>query len=337
MIDSKLTVYADYEIIEEIALESDKYPKLTEVFRRMANICLNVSDSKLKDMQTMSSEGVCDPVWQFIQDKDLPTPYALASHFSQDNEDAVYLHDPMAIFLLNITIERAKSLREKYGVLVLCESEMNDNMLQLYCKKSNGLKTQGFAYGTDPNGWNTILDSVPYFRDKPINAAVVSDNHLMDNRNDNIFCGTANLLNLFSNILPTTLSIPFQILIVCPDCSKVPDKARKALEQFSKDINNLRDYTIDVEICLTNKTPVHHRRIFFNYYFITCDKGFSMFKVKPGNIVREDGNDFLIKSYYHDPIYSSGDTDCEDAFSDLNILKKIYTGELQSAPKNRLL
>ena len=103
MINSKITVYADYGIIEDIALHSDKFPKLTEILRRMAYICLNITDSKLDEMRTLTSEGICDPVWQFIQDKDLPDPIALAPHFSQENENEIYMHDPTAIFLLKKT------------------------------------------------------------------------------------------------------------------------------------------------------------------------------------------------------------------------------------------
>lgn len=336
MTGSKLTVYVDYEILEDIALDSEKYPKLTEIFHRMSNICLNVSESRLNAMQTLTSDGICDPVWQFVQDKDLPTPYALDSFFAQD-EDDVYLFDPTAIFLLKKTNDQTKRLRDKYGVLVVGENELNDDVLQLNHKKTNGINRKDVFFGTDQNGWNTIFQDVSRIDNIPLNAAIVSDNYLMKNRNGVDFCGTANLLNLFSNILPSHLSVPFHILILCPDCPTVPNKAKQALEQFSADVDQLRDYPIEVEFCLTNKAPVHHRRIFTNYYSITCEKGFSLFKVNPGNKVREDGNDVRIESYYHDPIYTSGDTAREDAFSDLMILKNIYKDEIKTDAKNRLL
>lgn len=336
MNSGKLTIYADYDVLENIALESKKFPKITAIFRRMANICLNISEDRLDDMQSISSEGAIDPVWQYIQDNDLPTPYALDSFFAQD-DDVVYLYDPTAVFLLNKTEEQAKVLRERYGVLVVGEDEITDDFLQLNHKKKNGLNTKDVPFGMDSNGWNTIFHDVPMLNEKPLNAAVVSDNFLMKNRNGNDFCGTANLINLFDNILPPTLSIPFQILIICPDCPNLPNKVNDALNQFATDVNSLRDYPIEVEVCLTNKTPVHHRKLYTNYYSITCEKGFSMFKVRPGNIVREDGNDVRIESYYHDPIYTSGDTSREDAFGDLNILKDVFFREIHSNPQNRLL
>lgn len=336
MTGSKLTVYADYEILENIALNSEKYLKMTEIFRRMSDICLNISDDRLSVMQTLTNDGNCDPVWQFIQDKDLPTPYALDSFFSQ-NEDIVYLFDPTAIFLLNKTKKETKELRDKYGVLVIGEGELSDDLLELKHKKWKEINKKDTTFGKDQNGWNTIFHDVVRIKNLPLNSAIVSDNYLMKNRNSDSFCGTANLLNLFSNILPAKLTVPFHILIICPDCPSVPRKAEKALEQFSEDVKKLRDYTIEVEFCLTSMTPVHHRRIYTNYYSITCEKGFSLFKVYPGNKVREDGNDVRIESYYHDPIYTSGDTARDEAYSDLEILKGIYKDEKKSAAKNRLL
>lgn len=176
MTGSKLTVYADYEILEDIALDSEKYPKLTEIFRRMSNICLNVSESRLNAMQTLTSDGIYDPVWQFVQDKDLPTPYALDSFFAQDEGD-VYLFDPTAIFLLKKTNDQTKRLRDKYGVLVVGENELSDDILQLNHKKKNGINAKDVFFGTDQNGWNTIFQDVSRIDNIPLNAAIVSDNY----------------------------------------------------------------------------------------------------------------------------------------------------------------
>lgn len=337
MIDSKITVYADYGVLEDIALDSDGYPKLTAVLKRMAYICLNITDSQLESMQSMTSEGVCDPVWQYVQDKDLPAPIALDSFFSQENEEQIYLHDPTAVFLLEKTEEQAKSLRNKYGVLVLGKTEINDDIFQLNNKRRKELNQRNTVFGSNPNGWATVFDNIPRFRDKPFNAAVISDNFLMENRYNNVFYGTSNLLNLFESILPKTLCVPFQILIICPDCQRAPNQAKPALEKFSEDVKKLRKYPIEVEFCITEKIPIHHRKLYTNYFSITCEKGFAIFKVQPGNVVREDGNEIRIESYYHDPIYTSGDTDLEDVSNDLAQLKSIYKNRLQTEPHNRLL
>ena len=159
----------------------------------------------------------------------------------------------------------------------------------------------------------------------------------MENRYNESFLGTSNLLNLFDCILPPTLSVPFQILIICPDCNQAPNRAESALKKFSENVKNLRKYPIEVEFCISEKTPVHHRKLFTNYFSITCEKGFSMFKVIPGNVVRDNGNDVRIESYYHDPIYTGGDTELEDAPNDLSILKEVYNRKLNSNPHNRLL
>ena len=336
--NDKVTIYSDVEIIEKIALNCENYPILTELFRKCSNLCLNMTEDQLEKSFEVDSSGMSTPVGQYFSSYDIPDPYALSEFFSErnDNEAGFYLHDSTAIFFLNIKKEESKSLRDKYGLLVLGIDEIQDDFLQLNFYKYRDLKNKDSVVGADINGWNTILGDFPTSNEFPLNAVVVSDNFLMKNRNGNVFCGTANLMNLFNRILPQTLNIPFQVFIICPDCPTAPNKAEAALNQFASDIKRLRTYDIDVEFLLTEKTPIHHRRIFSNYFSITCEKGFSMFYVNPGNKVRENGNDVRVKSYYHDLIYSSGDLEKLSIYDDIELIKGICAKEAFNT-NNRLL
>lgn len=336
--NDKVTIYSDVEIIEKIALNCDKYPILTELFRKCSNLCLNMTEDQLDKSFEVDSSGLSTPVGQYFSSYDIPEPYALSDFFSEreDNEVGFYLHDSTAIFFLNIKKEESKSLRDKYGLLVFGIDELQDDFLQLNYYRYRDLMNKDIIVGADTNGWNTILDEYPTSDKFPINAAVVSDNHLMDNRNGTEFCGTANLKNLFDRILPKTISIPFQIFIICPDCPKVQNKAEIALNQLASDIKRLRPYDIDIKYLLTEKTPIHHRRIFTNYFSITCEKGFSMFYVNPGNKIRENGNDVRVKSYYHDLVYCSGDLEKFSVYDDIVLIKNICK-EVSFKTDNRLL
>lgn len=336
--NDKVTIYSDIEIIEKIALNCDNYPIITELFRKCSNLCLNMTEDQLDKSFEVDSSGLSTPVGQYFSSYDIPDPYALFDFFSErkDNEAGFYLHDSTAIFFLNIKNEESKSLRDKYGLLVLGIDEIQDEFLQLNFYKYRDLKNKDSIVGSDTNGWNTILDEFPTSDEFPLNAVVVSDNFLMKNRNGNVFCGTANLMNLFDRILPQTLNIPFQIFIICPGCPNLTELSETALKQFAIDINGKRPYQIIVEFLLTEKTPIHRRRIFTNYFSITCEKGFSMFYVNPGNKVRENGNDVRVKSYYHDLIYSSGDLEKLSIYDDLELIKGICAKEAINT-NNRLL
>lgn len=336
--NDKVTIYSDIEIIEKIALNCDNYPILTELFRKCSNLCLNMTEEQLEKSFEVDSSGLSTPIGQYFSSYDIPDPYALSDFFSErkDNEVGFYLHDSTAIFFLNIKKEESKSLRDKYGLLVLGIDEIQDDFLQLNFYKYRDLKNKDSIVGVEENGWNTILDEFPTSDEFPFNAVVVSDNFLMKNRNGNVFCGTANLMNLFDRILPQTLNIPFQIFIICPGCPNLIELSETALKQFAIDINGKRPYQINVEFLLTEKTPIHHRRIFTNYFSITCEKGFSVFYVNPGNKVRENGNDIRVKSYYHDLVYCSGDLEKFSVYDDIVLIKGICKEESFKAD-NRLL
>lgn len=307
----KATLYTEKEVLEEFIIFSDQYPNWNEIIRKHTVWCVNLSDQELFEIWNEDND-----IFSFCHGNDLPYPIALASYFTSLKEDYSHIAEkPRSIFILDETEENTNNLQSQFGVLVLSKNRIDDKVFNTKCFKE--LNKADTITG-DSTGWSNLMMGISL---PPSNSIVVSDNYLFSNKEHGSgrFFGEDNIVKLLENILPNELAIAFHILIVCniPDISK--QECNQLIGKIKTKITSLRKYELVLEFVFTD--TLHKRKLFSNYYSITCDKGFAMFQISNDTIVRDE-NDFNLTTAFYDAKSNSGDTDFFASSKKLKAIKK---------------
>ena len=331
---SKTKIYIDKDSLEIIAQDStisdNYYKNIIEIFRRHADLYVNLSTKELNDIKEPSNLENPGDIFTFIVGKSLPWPYSGKDIFdaiSQKNNNLEI--NGSVIYILNKK-EDVKRIRENFGVWALSVEDVNDNIFHFGFNKGLNLAK---IPGKSNNGWSNLLSDV--VDDLPLsNSFVVSDsnlltNDILDKNNKKHYCGLENLKDLFSILLPKSLDVPFYILVICPPTEQI-GKMKKIISTWMEEVRKLRTYTIIIEFFTTKKT-LHARGVFANNYRIHLDKGFYVFI--PWTIkVHVDGDSFNkldIKSYLHSP-FDKGDSLMDVAIMELERISNKYTAYLRN-------
>ena len=149
-----------------------------------------------------------------------------------------------------------------------------------------------------PKNWNFLTD----FK-HPSNSMVLTDNYLFDYNNEEM---KENLIPFLKNLMPDTLSIPFQLTIIGQDTKKNIDITQKKIE-IEKALRSSFGYDINLTII---PISVHDRNIFTNYMWIYSGIGLNIFKVENKNLRLKNNSTltFLPISYINQdfkPYYST--------------------------------
>lgn len=311
-----MQVYTEYDIFEEVFLFPEKYPNWTEVLKRHAHVCVNLTK---EEYAGKLDKGEAEILWLHLHawdGKSLPLP----SHFTIIEENAeVMLENPRAAYILKVTKEKAAELTQELGLVVQSNSSLDDEVLVKPSMYRELPKDRVFD-SKGKKGWHLLLD----FNRPPANAMVVVDPYLLTSPN-----GLSNLTQLCDAILPTNLKVTFHVCVITshitgsgantvtrPESWRIQEAGKVAAA-----VKALRKtYSIEVEVVFEKSTEYHRRRVVLNYATLTCDRGLEVFKGARGNTVGE-ANDASFKRVFHDPTVI-GDTQYASATADLKVIDR---------------
>lgn len=184
-----------------------------------------------------------------------------------------YLND---LLVLNENFN-TQNIRADYGILAIKKDEIK------YLESLNFHFGYSFEKATKNifNSWGEVFSiKTP----EPINSAIVIDNFLWKNLDDFHNENIENLYEIFENLIPKTLKIPFHLSLITSN--NKGDFSPKFAEKLNKIVKNLKAKTgVNVEISFSTHTDavkddIHERVILTNYHYIYSDKGFNVFKDK---------------------------------------------------------
>lgn len=273
------TVYAEKDIFENIVVFNDRTPNWYDILCNHSEVCLNITDEEL---EAQEMEGT--PIFEFIKATGGRSVIALKEYFDSIYDDnSIIASNPRSAFFLSYSAADAELIQNSYGVIVQSGESINDDILTGSYKKKL-LKDEEIQEGTTI-GWKSLLK----FTFPPSNAVVISDNYLLQSTErvgaNYVPSGKSNVLWMLDVILPVTLSIPYHVTIISEDNNQNEMWRNKVAGQLNTEINNLRDYEINVEIVFIKSEMLHERLLLLNYVNSSCEHGFYVFKAKDGKTV----------------------------------------------------
>lgn len=310
MADTKLTVYIGQEALEEILLYEEDYPNLNTIIKKHSEICLNLEDNEYDNIIEDIESDFCQLEKMGVRIVPLKEYFLYLKDHIDDVAEKTF-----SIFYLDVDKEVAKSLSEKYGIIIQSEKDIDDNILQLnfYKQLEKGEKVKG-----QEDGWKNIMNEIKL---PPFNSLVITDDFLFSNTDKGKNIGFENLKLLLNAILPMNMDVVFHLLIISPMDKISKEKANQFNGFIKSYLNNIRNYEFNVEFIF--RDTLHARKVYSNYFVMICDKGFKMFRPDDSNIAHEDINDIRLISILHDPNNSHGDTMLKMAKTDLDKIKKL--------------
>lgn len=167
----------------------------------------------------------------------------------------------------------ASEIREKFGVLAL---NIEDDFLL----------TQNFNFGytLEPNKeckfkcWSDIVEPKSFV---PINSAILVDNYIWKNTTNFHDENSENLYKIISKIIPSTLEVPFQLLINIDNrkCGIDKNMAQEKVKKIKKNLEKITGKKVEVGISShTNQKLFHSRVILTNHHLFSSDRGFTIIK-----------------------------------------------------------
>lgn len=335
----RILIYIDKKSIYCI---SENHPKNFEyIFKNRAAVYLDMTQNELDELDNCDDCTNMDDLSFYFYNTIGVTPFSGKSVFDVFYSQKERISDDFngCIFILDIPMDKAKSLREESGIWILSKDEIeNDVEVEnlvldiIYMDREDVIPNTKYN-GKDKNGWFGLFGPrLVHF--PPFNEIIIYDNFIKEYVNSfkappyitkNVngekvfytYIGLENTLLLLNAILPVNHYNPIKIIISLPKEKKddYEERLEKRLKIWIKEIKQLRQYEIKVSILLIgnkkwkedNKEchPLHPRILYTNFFSIGTEKGFKFFYPYPfSNIVKEDGdskNNISISSYFHSP------------------------------------
>lgn len=310
------TIYSEKNIFEKIVLFNDQTPNWYNILCNHSEVCLNITDQELADEEKQGK-----PIFEFIKANGGRSPIALKDYFDTIYDDvSVIAEKPRSAFFLNYSEAQATAIQSSFGVIVQGNTSINDNILTGSFKKK---LLKGEEIEEDANaGWKTLMK----FNFPPSNSIVISDNYLLQSTErvgtNHIPSGKINVLWMLDVLLPATLSIPYHVSIISEDNNQNEVWRNRIAGELNTEINNLRNYIINVEVVFIKSELLHERLLLMNYVNSSCEHGFYVFKAKDGKTVHVV-NKIQINSYFSSLNNSQGESEYQVANKDLLLLKKV--------------
>lgn len=325
---SALTIFSEVSAIEKIYIEN--FPNWRRIIDSGVKIYLNIDKENL-EKELDDTDGSILGMWNH-EAESAKKPEDLGSHFQFIEDTQSIVRTPLGIFILDVDLEKANDLSLKYGVQIFSAGELID--IQDFCidhvfekdavVQCEDKSLKGYKYISKP------------FTKEVSNSTIIIDRYIFRNREHNLNIGVYNLIQYFDSFLPTTLDIPYHILIITESVtapSYPSDSLRdKIVENITSKIKKLRGYEISVELLFVHSSTVHYdsihlRRILKNNHFGKCDLGYANFSINSMGVVNgimRWRNEFNLKVYYNSTLqlqYSN--VLMEDILSTLKNLLKI--------------
>lgn len=187
------------------------------------------------------------------------------------NNAKLVMEEPNAIFILNISKDKASEISQKYGVL--CFSADGIEEKKLIDPNLEYSPCSGDEYG----GWEPILHSV---NNLPINALILVDRYLFVNDKNFFTNGINSVFSILKTLLPEKFDNGnhFHVTIVFdPELKRRKMDFAEIAERINKKKQELaKSYFIDIELIgipsnsrFYNDT--HNRRIISNYFIVRAE------------------------------------------------------------------
>lgn len=312
---SDFIVYAEKKAFDEITFNGD-YPNLKKIFIDHATLFLNLTQQELED--NINSQG---EIFYFIHAyAGAKVPQVHPDQFDNVYDDGANLvSTPRSLYFLDITKAEADNLQSSFGVMVQSSNDIDDNVLSSSFFRELA-KDEVIENGT-LLGWKYLLN----FDIPPSNALVISDSFLFSDTEivggNAVYVGKENIKWLLDKILPPTLNVDYHVTLVSEDFDRAADWRAQLSGNLNTDINNLRPYNINVEVVFLRSEHFHKRRLIMNYINASCDKGFSVFRIRDGKTVK-GVNDIRFNRIFCTIHNHSGDTEFVSATKALQIIKR---------------
>jgi hypothetical protein len=303
-------IFSDIAPFETVVLYPEKYPNWFKIFSEHSRLFINISKEEYELQMT------ANPILEeFAKMNAGREPEPLKYHFDSINaEFETILTTPRAVYFLNIDKEEAKKIQSDFGIIVQSTDSIDDNLLRYTFYRNLPVNTTCSLNGK--NGWNQLLD----IQKPPSNSLVISDNFLFVNEDG--IRGVKNIVQLIEALLPDDLKTDFNILVIAQEHK---DKDRAWCNKLTGDIktalNNLnKPYNIIFEIVFAE--TIHKRIAISNYFTITPDKGFAVFKSVDLTTIHED-TEIQVDHVFHRINENEGDTEFLNAEYSLKGISRI--------------
>lgn len=300
---SALTIFSEVSAIEKIYIEN--FPNWRRIIDSGVKIYLNIDKENL-EKELDDTDGSILGMWNH-EAESAKKPEDLGSHFQFIEDTQSIVRTPLGIFILDVDLEKANDLSLKYGVQIFSAGELID--IQDFCidhvfekdavVQCEDKSLKGYKYISKP------------FTKEVSNSTIIIDRYIFRNREHNLNIGVYNLIQYFDSFLPTTLDIPYHILIITEsvtDPSYPSDSLRdKIVENITSKIKKLRGYEINIELLFAHSSTIHFekmhgRRIIKNNHFGNCEWGYANFVINNKGVVTgkmRRTNCFNLKVFYH--------------------------------------
>jgi hypothetical protein len=305
-----MQIYSDILPFETVVLYPEKYPNWFKIFSEHCNVFINMTD---KDYEL---EKLSNPILiEFIKLNTGREPIPLKYHFDNVYADsATVVSTPRAVYFLDISRKAADEIQQNFGILIQSIEAIDDDVLRNTFYRN--LPSNNSCNENGRIGWQLLLEN----KLPPLNTIVISDNYLFANEDGNR--GLKNVIQLINSLLPESLNTDFNILLIAQE-HKIKDVAwcNKMTDDIKSEINNFnKPYNIIFEIVFAE--TIHKRIAISNYFTITPDKGFAIFKTEDLQTIHED-TEIQIDRVFHRINKNEGDTEYLNAENSLEDIKQI--------------
>lgn len=285
-----ISLYSELETLENITTFDNDFKEWNNLVKNGIEIYLNVDENTL-------SAKLNDPddflTLALIAYGGMRLPKASEMYFDKINKDfSLVLENPFSFYILDISEDKSKKLRDELGVSVFSSKNIPSNFHKLSIDEDFEENEIIQCSNGELCGWEKILYP---FKGNYSNSTVIIDRNIFTNeeRGENI--GLGNLLQFLNNTLPENLNINYNITIVTDISNKTNRKIPRDIlvTKIVDSINNLRNYQIDTEILFIHPSrPIypytHQRRILKNYHYAYSEHGFAIFLLSNNKKVRID-------------------------------------------------
>lgn len=339
-------IYIDYDKLYDICLKqgsgkSDEYDKWYKVLCKQQVICTNhcieeefKSEDKSKD----------NPIFIFSKDENHIKIEDKSDYMNKICEDnSKVLENPCAVFILDISPEKASEIQKKFGVICQSSKEMNIKVLTKYSVPIN------FIPSKQPN--NNLWKSHFEFCQKlpiPSNCLIIVDRYLFSSEyGETVRVSYYNIEQMMEAFMPNSFDSKYHICIIfdattisekdselfCKEeirkleeikTSKTDEEYKKekfntVFKKISTKVNKERqkfvkkhNYNVTLELLSCDKrdkqsyAKTHDRMILSNYFYVISSSGFKVFHDGSSN----ESNSVIKKRKMH--FYSLYATELDD-------------------------
>lgn len=255
-------LYFQNDYLEELIISNENHLTVYNIVDQFCDVVLNINEEAI--IEIIKENPILKTLFKrenvgLIGDKE---KYNLLAKEDYSN----FLND---ILLLNLSQEKTKNIREKFGILAF-------NLGETFIENQN----YHFGYAIDNSAnsikcWSEIFNNKPI---APINSAILIDNFLWNEIAKYKEQNEDNIYPILENLIPKTLAIPFHLMIV------LQNKGGQLQKEKAKEIiNKIRKRIVrknGLEICIVTQTDTstfHERIILTNFHYIYSHKGFVAF------------------------------------------------------------